>query len=214
MTTKYERRKIKEGYTYIIGCDEVGRGSLAGPVVAAAVVMRPEFLNHKSSILNLRAIKDSKLLTASKRDELTVIIKQYFLWSIAEVSPTVIDKINIHNASLLAMKKAVKTLLHRCEGFKSCKAIALVVIDGKFILPSLDNHQEAVVDGDNKILSIAAASIIAKVFRDNLMQKLGKKYPEYDFAEHKGYGTLSHRTAIIKNGLSPIHRKSFCRNFN
>lgn len=202
MNFKYENQKRKQGYAHIIGCDEVGRGSLAGSVVAAAVTIR-KGMRYKGI-----GIKDSKLLTAERREELAEVIKQNFLWSIGEVSQGVIDKINIHNATLLAMKKAVESL----QSAYSYQFVGnrIAVIDGKFIIPDLDLHQEAVVDGDNKILSIAAASIIAKVHRDSLMRKLHNKHPIYNFAQHKGYGTFYHRQMILQNGLSPIHRVSFC----
>jgi len=242
MNFKYENKKIEEGYSSIIGCDEVGRGCLAGPVVAAAALLRPEFLNHKSSILNLKDVKDSKLLTAGKREELSKTIKNLFLWSIAEVSSEAVDEINIHNASLLAMKKAVEGLLTACvipetlsaserlsgiqksakTGSRLSAALgrddtskAFLFVDGKFPVPNLNNiEQEAIIGGDNKVLSIAAASIIAKVYRDELMQKFDQQYPKYNLAQHKGYATLHHRQMIIQNGLSPIHRLSFCQNLS
>ena len=181
-------------------------------------------------------IRDSKLLSPEKREELSTLIKDNcVVWGIGVVDEKVIDKINIHNATLLAMKKAVEMLLkaysyeyaHRdvvqalglpmprqekqATGLRY-KDKTFLCIDGKFIIPNFINiEQEAVVDGDNKIISIAAASIIAKVYRDNLMRKLHQQYPIYNFAQHKGYGTLFHRTMILKNGLSAIHRKSFCQ---
>jgi ribonuclease HII len=224
MNFKYENKKNLEGYTQIIGCDEVGRGCLAGPVVAAAVVLTA---NNK---LKSKDIKDSKLLSVAKREELAENIKTYALaWSIGEVSQEVIDKINIHNATLLAMRRAFEGLaINVCSVIPSASEGSLqpsaalsrddtkgvmIAIDGKFTIPEMNNNikQEAIVDGDNKIISIAAASIIAKVYRDELMQKLDKKYPIYNFARHKGYATLFHRTMILQNGLSPIHRKTFCK---
>ncbi len=227
MNFKYENQKIKQGYSYIIGCDEVGRGCLAGPVVAAAVTLKPEFINLKSVISNLKEVKDSKLLTASKREQLSTIIKKYFLWSIAEVSSQDIDAVNIHNASLLAMRKAGEALMAdvvQPHGLPSAKTQVeglhyttkndklFLAVDGKFKIPGLSIMQEPIIGGDNKVLSIAAASIIAKVYRDGLMRKFDKQYPNYELTRHKGYATLIHRTAIIKNGLSPIHRLSFCQN--
>ncbi len=237
MNFHYENQKLKQGYKFIIGCDEVGRGCLAGPVVAAAVAL-PRVESLKWKVESFKEIKDSKLLSPQKREELSVIIKENFLWSIAEVSSNVVDDINIHNASLLAMKKAVDILLvtfpgvilspNASEGEESLNskkrsfvAIApqddalskvFVAVDGKFIVPGLKIAQQAVIDGDAKILSIAAASVIAKVYRDNLMRRLHQKYPIYNFAQHKGYATLHHRKMIIRNGLSPLHRQSFCQN--
>ena len=246
MNFKYEKSKLAEGFHYIIGCDEVGRGCLAGPVVAGAVVFPVD--GDKLKVHKVfKVIKDSKLLTPQKREDLSAIIKNIALaWSIAEVSSEEVDKINIHNASLLAMKKAVEGLMCHCEEVgaladrrgnltspgvilnpnaseseESQKEIlrvplqeeAFVFIDGKFPIPNLNLSQQAIIGGDNKVLSIAAASIIAKVYRDNLMREFDKQYPKYELAKHKGYATLQHRKIIIKNGLSPIHRLSFCSNY-
>jgi len=232
MRFRYEIKKISQGFSHIIGCDEVGRGCLAGPVVAAAVILKPSI---KYKVLGIR---DSKLLSAEKREELAPIIKENAIaWSIAEVSSQEIDRINIHNASLLAMKKAVEKLMLSffgvilepevaSEGEESQEEEILrrsapqddankvfLAIDGKFKLPNLNLEQEAIIDGDNKILSIAAASIIAKVYRDGLMKQLHEKYPVYNLAQHKGYATKFHRIMILQNGLSAIHRLSFCGNF-
>lgn len=231
----YEKDKIDQGYTQVVGCDEVGRGCLAGPVVAAAVVL-PEVESYQV----YKVIKDSKLLSAKKREELSVIIKEIAVaWSIAEVSSEEIDRINIHNASLLAMRKAVlsvipsevapraeesikfaklsdKGSLHSSDAFVSRddKHKTCIFIDGKFKIPELDLDQEAIVGGDNKVLSIAAASIIAKVYRDDLMQKFHQTFPVYNFAQHKGYATAYHRQIISEHGLCPIHRVTFSKNFN
>ena len=240
MTFHYENQKIKAGYKFVIGCDEVGRGCLAGPVVAAAVV-----LDLSCKLKDLREVTDSKLLPPQKREELSAIIKENALaWSIAEVSQEQVDEINIHNASLLAMKKAVEGLsiavipseCSRAEeslklGISEDKgslrspsaalrlgrddtANAFLFVDGKFSVPNLDIEQQAIIAGDNKVLSIAAASIIAKVYRDGLMQKFDKQYPKYNLAQHKGYATEHHRKMIIKHGLSPLHRLTFCQNLS
>ncbi len=240
MNFKYEQAKIKQGYSYIIGCDEVGRGCLAGPVVAAAVVFDPQILDLKSYILNFKGVKDSKKLTALKREELSLKIKQSALaWSIAEVSSQDIDKINIHNASLLAMRKAVEGLsVRHCEecirrgnlnANKDCFGCTrndkiFLFIDGKFTIPSFaeatkgkpkfDVKQESIIGGDNKVLSIAAASIIAKVYRDQLMREFDKQYPNYNFSQHKGYATEHHRAMVAKHGLCPTHRVSICKNIS
>ena len=220
MNTKYENKKLAEGFQFIVGCDEVGRGSLAGPVVAAAVVF--DRLKIKDKGLRIVDIKDSKLLTAGKREELADNIKTYSLsWSIGEVSSAVVDKINIHNATLLAMQKAVENLFAVMPGkYKQIKtgwenpSKTFIFIDGRFIIPGIKHKQQAIVGGDNKILSVAAASIVAKVYRDELMRNLDMQYPKYGFATHKGYGTLHHRKMIKKYGLSPIHRASFCKNLS
>lgn len=215
MTFKFEKQKFKVGYTQVIGCDEVGRGSLAGPVVAAAVIMPPA-----KSYNVYKVIKDSKLLLPKKREELSEIIKNIAVaWSIAEISAEMVDELNIHNASLTAMKKAILSVIpaERSESRNLKKDPnfcgndkIFVFVDGKFQIPNLDIQQQAVIAGDNKILSIAAASIIAKVYRDRLMQKLHSAFPIYNFAQHKGYATKYHRSMLIKHGLSPIHRLSFC----
>jgi ribonuclease HII len=241
MNFRYENQKYKQGFNCVIGCDEVGRGCLAGPVAAAAVVLplgggELKVESEKYKVIKSAGIKDSKLLSPEKREELSAMIKNNCLaWGIGVVDEKVIDKINIHNATLLAMKQAVEMLLkaysyeyaHRdvaqalglpkrekqARGLRY-KGRHLLAIDGKFTIPDLNIEQEAVVDGDNKILSIAAASIIAKVYRDDLMRKLHQQYPIYNFARHKGYGTLFHRTMILQNGLSKVHRKSFCQNLS
>lgn len=229
MDSNYEKKRYRQGYACVIGCDEVGKGSLAGPVVAAAVVFAPASL--KLKVKSYKEIKDSKLLTPGKREELSEVIKRdCAAWGIGLVAPEVIDEINIHQATLLAMRNAVDDLLCHCERVHPSEAISskdkiasssrltprndklFLYLDGKFTIPKFDMEQEAVVKGDNKILSVAAASIVAKVFRDDLMRKLHEQYPCYNFAQHKGYGTLHHRKMILQHGLSPIHRISFCQN--
>ncbi|MCL5009269.1 MAG: ribonuclease HII [Patescibacteria group bacterium] len=201
MNLNFEKTKLKNGICYVIGCDEVGRGSLAGPVVACAVALD---LNCKSK--GLEEVKDSKRLLPAKRRELSVLIKEkVFAWAVAEAQPATIDKINIHHATLLAMRRAVEKILQAVPS-ETC----LVCVDGKFLIQKVATKQQAIVGGDNKIFSIAAASILAKVHRDQLMQKLDQTYPEYGFAKHKGYGTLHHRRAIKKFGMSPVHRQTFC----
>jgi ribonuclease HII len=127
------------------------------------------------------------------------------VWAIGEVDNCRIDEVNIHHATLLAMKIAAEKIF-KVVPSETC----LLCIDGKFIIPNFGVEQEAIVKGDNKIISIAAASIVAKVYRDHLMDKLGKSHPAYGFANHKGYGTLHHRQMIKKLGLSPVHRQTFC----
>jgi ribonuclease HII len=208
MTFRYEKQKLRQGFQHIIGVDEVGKGSLAGPVVAAAVAFAPASLKFK--VKSYKGIKDSKLLSPKKREELSSIIKSAAIaWAIAEVEHKIIDRINVHQATLLAMRKAVKDIL--CHSELVSESI-LLSIDGQFTIPKIDFPQEAVIDGDSKIISIAAASIIAKVHRDGLMARYHQRFPLYDFARHKGYGTLLHRKMILKHGLCPIHRVSFCGN--
>ncbi|MFA5991067.1 MAG: ribonuclease HII [Candidatus Doudnabacteria bacterium] len=224
MDIKFEQQKFKQGFRFVIGCDEVGRGSLAGPVVAATVLVASDKLKVCKVIKS--QVKDSKQLSPKKREELASFIKQNFLCAIGEVSHKIIDEINIHNATLLAMKKAVIKLTSAYSHELAYKEQrGLLAIDGRFVIPNFvpivigtskgkpkfDMEQEAIVKGDNKIFSIAAASIVAKVYRDELMRKMNIKYPQYGFAKHKGYGTLRHRNMVKQYGLSSLHRKSFCK---
>ena len=176
----------------IAGVDEVGRGSLVGPVYAAAVIL------NKSIKKNL--IKDSKSLTKSRREILSKYIKRNSLWSIGKASVKEIEKINILQASLLAMKRAIKKLKIKP---------ALVLIDGNK-LPEMRNYNlKSIVNGDQKIPSISAASIIAKVTRDKMISKLGKKFKNYYWSKNYGYGTKQHLKAIKKFGITSHHRKTF-----
>lgn len=174
------------------GVDEAGRGPLAGPVIAAAVILNPE--------KNISGLKDSKLLTPKKREELFEIIKSESLaFGIGRAEVEEIDQFNILQASLLAMKRAVEKLPI---------IPALVLVDGNRC-PDIALPSKAIIKGDSLIQAISAASIIAKVTRDREMVLLDKKYPGYDFAIHKGYGTKKHYACLEKLGISPIHRKSF-----
>ena len=203
---KFEKRILSDGYSQVVGCDEVGRGALAGPIVAAAVIWNAECKTMNAELLEVR---DSKLLAPAKREELAFHIKHHAVaWSIANVSPQVIDKINIHQANMLALYRAVEGVHKKLKSFYKNKTYTLV--DGRFTIPQLRSAQQAVVDGDAKVFSIAAASILAKVHRDRIMMKQDKKFPGYSFSSHKGYGTVVHRGAIVEWGLTPIHRKTFC----
>ncbi len=197
-----ERKLQKEEGMIVVGCDEVGRGPLAGPVVAAAVGFSSSF--GKEGWWN--KINDSKMLNAKTREELSKFIKANSEWGIGVVSSTIIDRINIHQASLLAMKKAVAQLQNKLGK----KDNLTLLLDGRFAIPNLPITQKAIIGGDATVHSIAAASILAKVHRDKLMIKAHNTYPEYGMDKHKGYGTAHHREAIIKQGLSPVHRISFC----
>ncbi len=206
---KHEKQKLQQNYTIVIGCDEVGRGALAGPVVACAALLGMPELRRMNNELWVRKITDSKLLSPAKRTMLASHIRKSSLrFGIGSVSHSKIDKLNIHYASLLAMQRAVKNLLKKVSHATPQKIF--IYVDGKFIVPKLEYEQLAVVGGDSKIFSVSSASIIAKVHRDNLMMKLHNKFPVYNFAQHKGYGTLQHRNAIKKHGLSDIHRRTFC----
>lgn len=175
------------------GCDEVGRGCLAGPVVAAAVIL-PKKYKHK-------LLTDSKQLSKAMREQLAVEIKQDALaWAIAEVSHEEIDKINILNASFKAMHLAIDKLEVQPE---------FLLIDGNRFNPYKEMEFKCVVKGDSKYLSIAAASVLAKTYRDELMAKLHKKYPVYGWITNVGYPTLEHREGIRAYGITLYHRKSF-----
>ncbi len=179
-------------FQFIAGVDEVGRGPLAGPVVAAAVILDPN--------KPIEGLADSKKLSESKRQQLAVEIKENAMaWSIARADIKEIDEINILQASLLAMKRAVETL---------SKSPDLALIDGNK-LPDLPMAMEAIIKGDSKEACISAASIIAKVDRDEEMIAMDAIYPGYGFAKHKGYPTKQHREAIQTLGITPIHRRSY-----
>ena len=175
------------------GCDEAGRGCLAGPVVAAAVILPEDFAH---PLLN-----DSKQLTERQRELLRPIIEQEALaWGVGSVSPEEIDQINILLASFLAMHRAIDDLILRPQ---------LLLIDGNRFTPYPDIPHECIVGGDGKYMSIAAASVLAKTHRDALMLNLATEYPGYGLEGHKGYPTPAHKAAIHKLGLTPIHRKTF-----
>ena len=175
------------------GCDEAGRGCLAGSVYAAAVILPPDYQNE---LLN-----DSKQLTEKKRYELREIIKRDAVaWAVGIVTPEEIDKINILNASILAMHRALDQLQVRPEA---------VIVDGNRFKKYKDLPHTTIVKGDGKYLSIAAASILAKTYRDDYMNQLAEEYPQYDWRSNKGYPTKKHREAIKQFGITPYHRKSY-----
>lgn len=175
------------------GCDEAGRGCLAGSVYAAAVILPPDYENE---LLN-----DSKKLSAKKRYTLrTEIERDAIAWAVGVVTPEEIDKINILNASFLAMHRALDQLKVRPEA---------VIVDGNRFKPYQELPFTTIVKGDGKYLSIAAASILAKTYRDDYMQALAKEYPQYDWQSNMGYPTKKHRKAISEHGVTPYHRKSF-----
>ncbi len=191
-----ERALVAQGYRLVAGIDEVGRGPLAGPVVAAAVILPPDL-----DASWLGRIRSSKHLTPQGREALAGPIRQNALaWAWSMASPWEIDTLNIRAATLLAMSRAVKLLPRPCQ---------FLLIDGRDRIPNLSLPQEAIVAGDGSCLSIAAASIVAKVLRDRLMVALDRSYPGYGFAQHKGYGTAEHLEALRRLGPSSIHRRSF-----
>lgn len=203
-STKKELELIKSN-KLVIGVDEVGRGPLAGPVVASACWADPSFF--KKEFKNKELVRDSKTLSEKQRERIFEFIKKNkkFKIGIGQVEPKTIDRINILNASLLAMRLAVEDLISQIE----LKQEVFILVDGNRTIPGLKFFQEAVNKGDQKIFSIAAASICAKVFRDNLMLQYHQKYPQYGFDKHKGYGTQKHLLALKENGICEIHRKSF-----
>ncbi|MCI6119537.1 MAG: ribonuclease HII [Prevotella sp.] len=175
------------------GCDEAGRGCLAGSVYAAAVILPPDYHNE---LLN-----DSKQLTEKRRYALREVIQRDAVaWAVGIVTPEEIDKINILNASILAMHRALDQLQVRPEA---------IIVDGNKFKPYGDLPHATIVKGDGKYLSIAAASILAKTYRDDYMANIAKEYPQYDWSGNKGYPTKKHRQAIKLYGATPYHRRSF-----
>lgn len=184
-----------QGIENVIGLDEVGRGAFAGPIVAAGVIFKPNF-EHEF----LEKVNDSKLLKPKIREELSELIKANSVWSIESVDLDFINNFGIGKANFEVFRKVLDKLLANLPNH-------FILVDGFDLkIP----NQKAIIKGDQKSLSIAAASIIAKVHRDNLMREAGKLYPEYLFEQNKGYGTLAHRVAIKNFGISNFHRIDFC----
>ncbi len=189
---EFEQDVQNKGYKHIAGIDEAGRGPLAGPVVSAAVILPPNF--------SCPGVTDSKKLSEKKREALFPLIKaQALAVGIGVADHKEIDQINILAASLLSMKRAVIDLATGPD---------YLLIDGKFTI-DMDLPQQAIIKGDSRSISIAAASIIAKVTRDRIMAKLHNTYPQYNFIRHKGYPTKAHKQAIIDYGPCPVHRTTF-----
>jgi ribonuclease HII len=190
--SKLEKELWGQGHNLVAGVDEVGRGPLAGPVVAAAVVISKDWQNP--------GVADSKALSPAKRLKLDAVIRDTVrAHALGICEPEEIDRINIHQASLLAMRRAVEKL-----GLKP----HYLLVDGRFTL-DLEMPQQAVVGGDASISCVSAASILAKVWRDQAMERWHQEYPAYNFASNKGYATLEHREALAKFGPCPIHRRSY-----
>ena len=187
-----ERSFHKQGFRLIAGVDEVGRGALFGPVVAAAVILRPD--------CRVRGLADSKLVPPAERERLAVLIRGSALaWAVAEVGPADIDRMAIHRASLESMRLAVRGLMPQPD----------VVLVDAFTIPGLAVAQRGIIHGDRLCASIAAASIVAKVYRDRLMVALHEQDDRYGYARHKGYATPEHLAAVERYGCSPHHRRSF-----
>ena len=193
-----EQNIFSQGYNVIGAIDEAGRGPLAGPVVAACVLMRADALPHISD--DLAMINDSKKIAAKKREQLFEIIKNEFEVGIGACDHNTIDRINILQAAFLAMKKAISDLKEKPD---------FIMLDGKFPIPNISIKQKPIINGDSLVFSIAAASILAKVTRDRIMMEMHEIYPNYGFDKHKGYGTKLHMERLRQFGPSPIHRKSF-----
>lgn len=192
----FENELKQQGYNYICGVDEAGRGPLAGPVCAAAVIL-PESVQ-------ISGINDSKKLSEKKRELLfSEITQKAISYSIAFASVEEIEEINILNATFLAMNRAIDGLNIKPD---------FAIIDGNLLPKGISVSASPLVKGDSRSLSVAAASILAKVSRDRLLIQYDKEYPEYKFASHKGYGTKAHIEAIKKYGVLKIHRKSFLKN--
>lgn len=191
----FERDAKENGFSYIAGLDEAGRGPLMGPVVASAVILPDNCV--------IEGLNDSKKLSEQKRDELYDIIQEKAISIGVGISSHLeIDDINILNATKLAMKRAIEELDQQPD---------YLLIDA-VELTDIVIEQESLIKGDARSLSIAAASVIAKVTRDRIVSELAEKYPEYGFEQHKGYGTSAHYDAIRKHGITPVHRKSFLKN--
>ncbi|MDP2927051.1 MAG: ribonuclease HII [bacterium] len=210
-----EKRLWKNGYRTVVGLDEAGRGALAGPVVAAATVIK----NYKIKIENLKSIKDSKKLSPRQRERAYELITKDkgIQWGIGVVSEKVIDRINVLEATKLAMEKAVKNLVKKIRRRSSVRnfhdrvnfaPVSFLILDGNFRL-GLSLPQKSIIRADEKVFSCAAASVLAKVTRDRIMIRYHQKYPRYRFDLHKGYGTKLHLQRLKKYGCSRIHRLSF-----
>lgn len=196
MNLSYECSLQAQGYKLVAGIDEAGRGPLAGPVVAAAVVF-----DFDSIPPELETVKDSKKLSAKKRTELfTIITRHAQTFALGICDRDTIDRINILQATFLAMKKALGALALRPD---------IILLDGSLLLPNYSGRQQAIIRGDNSVFSIACASILAKVARDRIMEKMHERYPRYFFNRHKGYGTSLHLQALKLYGPCEIHRRSF-----
>lgn len=193
VSLEYEESAALEGYRYVCGIDEAGRGPLAGPVCAAAVILPQGCV--------IEGLNDSKKLSERKREALfEAICNQALAYGIAMADETEIDEINILNATFLAMRRAVDAL---------APAADFALVDGNRTPTTLAIPSLCIVKGDGISASIAAASILAKVTRDRFMLELDKRYPEYQFAKHKGYPTALHRSLVVQYGPSPVHRQSF-----
>ncbi|EKE15833.1 MAG: Ribonuclease HII [uncultured bacterium] len=212
---------FKDGYSFVVGVDEVGRGPLAGPVVACAVALKNKELRSKNqaeSDMMWDLVRDSKKLSEKQREKIFDFIQEHFYVGVGLCDHHTIDRINILEASFLAMKKAIQELHKTINNqisitenikYKIQDTKYIILVDGNKKIPNLSMEQMAIVGGDKIVKSISAASIIAKVIRDRMMMEAHKKYPMYGFDKHKGYGTKIHIDALEKHGYCEIHRQSF-----
>lgn len=202
-TKALEKKLFKSGYRLIYAVDEVGMGCLAGPVVVCAVTMTNSFYNkhHKK----LHGVRDSKLLQAKQRERFSaeLLKEKDLVYSLAYAHPKTIDKLNIYQASRVAMNQAIKKIRPNLD------LKTMLLIDGNKKIPGYKGEQMAIVKGDRRVFAIACASIIAKVYRDKMMTRYAKKYPGYGFEKHKGYGTKMHQVRLASLGSCAIHRRSF-----
>lgn len=214
-----ENKLSQDGYQLIIGIDEAGRGPLAGPVVAAAVSYKTnDFIITEDKIKYFDLVRDSKKLSPNQREKIFNFIHENFFVGVGICDHRTIDRINILEATYLAAKKAVSDLLRKIDQETKSKKISnpesqisnlIILFDGNKLIPNFSHEQRAIISGDKLVKSISAASIIAKVTRDQMMLEMHQKYPEYGFDAHKGYGTKFHMEMIAKYGPSEIHRQSF-----
>lgn len=202
----YEKDLFEQGFKNIAGVDEAGRGSWAGPIVAGAVIINSKLKNlyfdtiYKKKNLKFK-IKDSKHLTIEQREKLFELITLENIWSVGVISEKIIDQIGVGRANILAMQTAVENLKIQPD---------FILLDGILKITEIKIPHSSIIKGDEKTLACACASVVAKVYRDRLMSKeLHLKYPQYKFAQHKGYGTSAHLAMIKKYGICPLHRKSF-----
>lgn len=210
-TFDIENELTSNEYEFIIGIDEAGRGPLAGPVVACAAILKNyelRTMNHRIKELDL--VRDSKTLSEKQRENMFDFISDNFFIGIGMCDNETIDRMNILEASFLAMKKAVADLFRNMKNETSnMEQKIIILVDGNKKIPNFSMEQKAVIGGDKIVKSISAASIIAKVSRDRIMKEMHKKYPEYEFGKHKGYGTKLHVEMLKKHGACKIHRKTF-----
>ena len=200
-TFNYETKKLKEGFLLVAGADEVGIGPLAGPVVAACVVLNPVNIGTRSKDMWWYRVRDSKTIKEKERNELDKFIKDNCLdFAVGIVDCETIDQINVLQSAILAVKQSVAGLKKRPD---------FLFMDGIHKIKNISMPQKSIIGGDSKVLSIAAASIVAKVARDKILSGYHEQYPQYGFLNHRGYPTKRHKQAILEFGVLPIHRKSF-----